>query len=159
MCFRCLTELGSFCFLWILWRILLQNGSSSTRDIDVEFKYCFRQCENGWTGPLHVLLPQSRGSNLEGTTNPVRTLSHWSFPRVNIKLPLFFKNLFYWTIVDLQHCVSFRCTANWFCYTYVYILFHILFRDGLSQDIEYSSLCGTVGPCCLSILYIIVCIC
>ena len=37
-------------------------------------------------------------------------------------------------------------------------LFHILFHYGLSQDIEYSFLCYTVGPCCLSILYIIVCI-
>ena len=29
----------------------------------------------------------------------------------------------------------------------------------LSQDTEYSSLCYTVGPFCLSILYIVVCIC
>ena len=41
----------------------------------------------------------------------------------------------------------------------MYILFHILFQYGLSQDIKYSSLCYTVGPCCLSILYIIDCIC
>ena len=44
-------------------------------------------------------------------------------------------------------------------HTYIYILFHILFHSGLSQDIEYSSLCYTVEPCCLSILHIIVCIC
>ena len=42
---------------------------------------------------------------------------------------------------------------------YIYILFHVLFHCGLSQDIEYSSLSCTVGPCWLSILYIIVCIC
>ena len=30
------------------------------------------------------------------------------------------------------------------------------FHYRLSQDIEYSSLCYTVGPCCLSILYIVV---
>ena len=42
---------------------------------------------------------------------------------------------------------------------HIYILFHILSHYGLSQDTEYSSLCYTVGPCCLSILYIIVCIC
>ena len=35
---------------------------------------------------------------------------------------------------------------------YIYILFHY----GLSQDTEYSSLCYTVGPCCLSILNVIV---
>ena len=29
--------------------------------------------------------------------------------------------------------------------------FFFLFHDGLSQGIEYSSLCYTVGPCCLSI--------
>ena len=38
-------------------------------------------------------------------------------------------------------------------------LFHIHFHDGLSQDIEYSSLCYIVGPCCLSILYLVACIC
>ena len=38
----------------------------------------------------------------------------------------------------------------------IYILFHILFHYGLLQDIEYSSLCYTVGPCCLSILYIVI---
>ena len=35
----------------------------------------------------------------------------------------------------------------------IYILFHILFHYGLLQDIEYSFLCYTVGPYCLSILY------
>ena len=33
---------------------------------------------------------------------------------------------------------------------YWYLLFHFLFRDCLSQDIDYSSLCYTIGPCCLS---------
>ena len=44
-------------------------------------------------------------------------------------------------------------------HTYIYILFPILFHYGLLQDIEYSSLCYTVGPCCLSVLYTVVCIC
>jgi len=42
---------------------------------------------------------------------------------------------------------------------YTYILFHLLFYYNLSQGIEYSFLCYTVGPCCFSILYIIVFIC
>ena len=41
----------------------------------------------------------------------------------------------------------------------MYILFNILFCYRLSQDTEYSSLCHTGRPYCLSILYMIVCIC
>ena len=40
----------------------------------------------------------------------------------------------------------------------LYIFFHILFHYSLLQDIKDSSLCYTVGSCCLSILYVIVCI-
>ena len=35
----------------------------------------------------------------------------------------------------------------------VYILFYIIFHYGLSQATEYSSLCYTTGPGCLSIFY------
>ena len=41
----------------------------------------------------------------------------------------------------------------------LYIFFHILFYSSLLQNIEYNSLCYTVGPSCSSILYIVVCIC
>ena len=57
-------------------------------------------------------------------------------------------------------CLSFAVEQSdsviniYIIYIYIYILSHY----GLSQDIEYSSLCYTVGPC-LSILYVIVCIC
>ena len=45
-------------------------------------------------------------------------------------------------------------------HTYVYALFYIIFHIlyGLSQDTECSSLCCAIGRCCLSILYIIICI-
>ena len=42
---------------------------------------------------------------------------------------------------------------------YINILFYNLFHYGLSQDVEYSCPCCTAGLCCLSILYITVCIC
>ena len=43
--------------------------------------------------------------------------------------------------------------------TYIYSFFYILFHYGLSYNIEYSSLYYTVGPCCLSTLYVISYIC
>ena len=41
---------------------------------------------------------------------------------------------------------------------HVSVLFQILFPFRLLQSVEQSSLCYTVGPCCLSILNITVCI-
>ena len=43
-------------------------------------------------------------------------------------------------------------------HTHISILFQILFYYGLLQDIEYSSLCYTGGPCCLHICYTVACI-
>ena len=51
----------------------------------------------------------------------------------------------------------FSCVIQLYVHTYVHILFHLFFHCGLLQDIESSSLCCTVGPCCLSLLCIVVC--
>ena len=42
---------------------------------------------------------------------------------------------------------------------HILIIFQILFSYRLSQNTEQSSLCYTVGPFCLFILYIVVCVC
>ena len=65
---------------------------------------------------------------------------------------IFFLNYSWFTM-----CFNFCCTANWFRYIYIYI--YIIFCYCLSQVIEYSSLCCIVGPCWLSILCLLVCIC
>ena len=68
---------------------------------------------------------------------------------------VFFQFVSMFFIVNLQSCVRFKYAAEWFSYTYIYtcVLFQILFHYWLLQDTEYSSLCYTVGPCCLPILY------
>ena len=52
------------------------------------------------------------------------------FPQI-----LFLKN-FYWSIVDLQCCVSFSKVIQLYIYIYVYVLFQILYPYRLSQNIE-----------------------
>ena len=71
---------------------------------------------------------------------------------------------FYWNVVDLQCCASGVQYSNSVIYTYIcmYVYIHIFFwflQIMLLQDFEYNFLCYTVSPCCLSILYIAVCIC
>ena len=51
---------------------------------------------------------------------------------------------------DMGVCV---CVCVCMC---VYVLFQIFFPYKLLQNIEYNSLCYTVGPYCLFILYIVV---
>ena len=57
--------------------------------------------------------------------------------------------IYYLFIIDLQCYVSFRHTAKWFSYTYTYIwvFFQIIFPYRLLENIQYSSLCYTPGPC------------
>ena len=47
------------------------------------------------------------------------------------------------SIVDLQNCAHFCCMAK--SVIHIYIIFHILFNYGLSQDTEHNSQCYTVG--------------
>ena len=48
--------------------------------------------------------------------------------------------------------------AKWWTRLSDFHFLNILFHYGLSQEIGYSSLCYTIGPCCLFILNVIVCI-
>ena len=65
--------------------------------------------------------------------------------------------LVYSKLIQFYVCVY---TYIYICiYTHIYILFQILFRCTLLQETEYSSLCYSVGPYCLSTLRTVVCIC
>ena len=66
---------------------------------------------------------------------------------------LFFSKKLYWSVANLQCSIKFFCTAMWISYTYKNIFFSYSFSYGLSLNIEYSSLCYTVGLCCFSFLF------
>ena len=110
--------------------------------------------------PIHFTQVCNRVSPRGGVTSGLQGRTLPSSLR-NVQSPWWDKILhsfffIYWSIVDLQ---CFRYTAKWFSYTYISILFQILFYSRLLQDTEYSPLCLTVGPCWLSIWYIVACIC
>ena len=67
--------------------------------------------------------------------------------------------VFYWSIVDLQYCVHFCYTEERVSYTLIHFFFNIFFSIMvyLRIWIQYPIL-YIVGPC-LSIPYVIVCIC
>ena len=104
-----------------------------------------------------IITPGSLPPRSSRAQDPVQILQ--MVPSAQALLFFFFKEkwFFYWSIVDLQYCVSFRHTAKWFSYTYIF--FQIIFHHRLLQDTQYSLLCFTVNPCYLPILYIVVCIC
>ena len=50
-------------------------------------------------------------------------------------------------------------TMYMYVYVYTHTLFQIILHYRLLKYIEYSSLCYTAGPCCISFLYKLICIC
>ena len=58
--------------------------------------------------------------------------------------------LIYASSIQRIDSVFFVCV---YVYVFTHTVFHILSHYVLSQDIEYSSLCCTVGPSCLSTLH------
>ena len=70
---------------------------------------------------------------------------------LGINWTLTFLIYFYWSAVDLHCCANLCCTAKWLSYIPIDILFFLsIISHCLSQDIEYSSLCYTVGCYSLS---------
>ena len=112
---------------------------------------CLENSSDGgawWAAVYGVAQSRTRLKRLSSSS---RYWMNRSSDTILLLLLLFKKNK-----VDLK-CVNFCCIAKLFSYymciyiyIYIYTLFlNIFFHYGLSQDIESSSLCYVVGPCCL----------
>ena len=83
--------------------------------------------------------------------------SHLGSPFIVIHFCFVF--ILYWSIVDLQCCANFCCTAVSHLYTNIHSLLILFFHFMVyPRRFGYKSLCYIVVPCCLSILNVAVCI-
>ena len=84
---------------------------------------------------------------VSSTVKPKRTAEQHQFTGLNYLRNIFL--FFNWSIVDLQCLVNFYCTAKWVSYMYICFMFFSI--------MVYHRILIIVP--CLSILYVIVCIC
>ena len=79
--------------------------------------------------PSHLQCHPFRFSCMNGFISGIALLiCWWIWLSLCQCYTFFYKNLFFnWSIVDLQCCVNFWCTAKWFSYTYIYIFSFIFF--------------------------------
>ena len=115
------------------------EASVTGRDIKVLTKSCWGEVGEGVVFLLHLLFPLHRRlpteifkylppSLLFGL--PPNVISHVSFNAnflpCSALTSVSFLSLFYWGIVDLQYCRSFRCTTEWFTGFKGYTLFIVI---------------------------------
>ena len=116
----------------------------------IPFSSCPQSLPASGSFPMSQLFAwggQSTGVSALASVLPMNT-QDWSLHRA--------LDNFLWITLILVNVLPKWVLANWI---FFYIIFsNILFHYGLSKDIAYSSLCYTLGCCCLSILNVIACI-
>ena len=119
----------------ISWGSLFRSFSQDARALVTSF---FRLQDQGRKGPEEKE-KHGRLSHPLGTTAPL--IREEDSP--SLKIFFFFK----YCQVTMLVLISTGQQSN--AVIHMYILFHIHFHSGLSQDVEYSSLCSAVVACCL----------
>ena len=112
-----------------------------------------------------LIAEEKHRANYGGRCEELPSLSRWTtlLAPSRVRHPRSSRFLkFAWHRVDLQCCIGFRGTAKWFSYTYTLghsFSFRFFFHIGYYSILNRVSSVNTIGPCWLSILYIVVGIC
>ena len=98
-----------------------------------------------WSSSYNSMLPKQQAW-VRLLVWELKSYMVWVWPQKKIFLINFFpiKNVFCWSVVDLQVCANFRCAVQWLHRTYN--LSHVLVHHGSSQDAECGSLSWTLRP-------------
>ena len=113
---------------------------------------------NGCTANVQISMVQPLHSPLPAQISDVSACSGW----IQLSKPqciYLFKFLFYIGLQLIYNVVLVSGVQQSNSVIHISILFQVLFPFKLLQNIKQSSLCYTIGPCWLSILYTVVCIC
>ena len=128
----------------VFFHILFHDGLSQ----DIEYILCHerRHCSLSIPCiPVYICWSQTPNTPLLSPPIPLATTILFSMS-VSLFCDRQFFILFYWSITDLPWCVNFFCTAKWFSYTYLLFSYFVIM---VGHGRLYSSLCYTVGPCCV----------
>ena len=145
--FYVLWKIDLFIF-WLLWVFIAACGLSL---VLASGGFCFLWCAGFSLWGLRLL--QSSGSRCVGFSScSSRALEHWlsSLASRHVRSS--------WTKDRTRvPCIAWQILNHWTTREALFFIFFSIM--GLLQDIEYSSQRYAVEPCCLSILYITVCVC
>ena len=149
------------CFGFMFWNVQNQH-SSRKRMSPVTPRTLVSLPQSLWSPALYICPASSvwpphsllgHPASIFPIYRPVITSPLWFRKRV-------FKNFFIkvWLIYNVPSISAVQQVTQSYIYVYSFLFFHTISYHVLSQEIGHSSLCCTVGPHCLPILNVIVCI-
>ena len=101
-----------------------------------------------WQAAVHAVAKS--WTQLSTHTCNRRSMLHTT--RKEILMTTMLRLTFYWSIVDLQCCVGFRCTKMWFSYTYIFFSYCSWGSQGKNTEVvchsllQWTTFCQTSPP-------------